>query len=184
VLLYIHGFGSSGKSGKAEILRDAFGDRIIAPSLSPIPELAVDTLEQIATCIRTSGQKLCIGGSSLGGYYATWLAEKFDAKAFLINPAVKPYNTLASKVGLNHSYYDFSNYEFTQHHIDFLKRYDVQKITPERYLALLQSGDEVLDYREALEKYEGATIDLEEGGTHGYEGLERKIEKIASFLGC
>jgi len=182
-LLYIHGFGSSGKSGKAEIFRNILGDRIIAPSLPPIPELAIDTLEQIVSCIRNSGHEAVLTGSSLGGYYATCLADKYDLKAVLINPAIKPYNTLAAHLGLNHSYYDLSNYEFTQQHINKLKDYDVAAPKAENFMLLLQTGDTVLDYHEAVEKFPGATIDIEEGGTHGYEGIERKIDQVVDFLG-
>ncbi len=182
MLLYIHGFGSSAMSGKAQILREILGEKMIAPSLSPIPELAVDTLEQIFSCIERSGERTVVMGSSLGGYYATYLAQKYDTKAVLVNPAVKPYNTLATRIGINHSYYDFSNYEFTQKHIEHLRTYDVATPKAENFMLLLQTGDTILDYREAVEKFRGAEIDIEEGGSHGYEGLERKIEKIMKFL--
>ncbi len=182
MLLYIHGFGSSGKSGKAMMMRERLAERVIAPSLPPIPDLAVDTLEQIVACMQQCDEPIAFAGSSLGGYYAAWLAEKYGAKAVLINPSVYPYRTLASHIGFNHSYYDFSDYEFTQKHIDALRRYEVHDPDPSRYLLLLQAGDEVLDYREALQKFQGAQIDIEEGGSHGYEGFERKIAKIADFL--
>jgi len=182
VLLYIHGFGSSGKSGKAEIFRNFFANQIIAPSLSPIPELAIDTLEQIADSVCQCGRRIVFAGSSLGGYYATYLAHKYESRAVLINPAVKPYLTLASRIGLNHSYYDFSDYEFTQTHINHLRHYDVAEPQTDRYMLLLQTGDTVLDYREAAEKFGGAKIDIEEGGSHGYEGVERKMESIKDFL--
>jgi len=183
ILLYIHGFGSSGKGGKAEILRNILRDQIIAPSLPPIPELAVDTLEQMVSCIRNSGHEAVLTGSSLGGYYATYLADKYNLKAVLINPAIKPYNTLAARLGLNHSYYDFSNYEFTQKHIDKLRDYDVAEPKVENFMLLLRTGDTVLDYREAVEKFSGATIDIEKGGTHSYEDIEQKIDQIVHFLG-
>jgi predicted esterase YcpF (UPF0227 family) len=182
MLLYIHGFGSSAKSGKAMLMRERLGEKIIAPSLSPIPELAIDTLDQIAGMVQSLGENIVFAGSSLGGYYATYLADKYNAKAVLINPSVKPYNTLSSNIGFNHSYYDFSNYEFTQKHIEHLKTFDVENIHPENFMLLLQTGDDVLDYREAVKKFRGAQIDIEEGGSHGYEGFERKIEKIIKFL--
>ena len=182
MLLYIHGFGSSARSAKAMLLREKFGAKIIAPSLSPIPELAMDTLEQIIECSQQKGEKAVLAGSSLGGYYASYLADKYNTKAVLINPAIKPYNTLSRHIGLNHSYYDFSNYEFTQKHIAYLKKFDVERINPENYLLLLQKGDDVLDYTEAVKKFRGAEMDIEEGGSHGYEGFERKIGNIAAFL--
>jgi predicted esterase YcpF (UPF0227 family) len=182
MLIYIHGFGSSGKSGKAMLLRKHLLEGVIAPSLPPIPDLAVDTLEQIVSCIQQCEAPFFFAGSSLGGYYAAYLADKYDTKAVLINPSVKPYRTLAAHIGLNHSYYDFSDYEFTQKHIDTLRKYDVKNPDPSRYLLLLQTGDEVLDYREAVQKFQGAHIDIEEGGSHGYEDFARKIPLIVDFL--
>ncbi len=182
MLVYIHGFGSSSKSGKASIIRKFFGDEVIAPSLSPIPELAMDTLEQIVLCLKKNNQEIFFMGSSLGGYYATYLAEKYHTKAVLINPAIRPYDTLASRIGMNPSYYDFSNYEFTQKHIDFLKNYDVKRPNSADFLLLLQTGDKVLDYTQAVEKFQGAFLDIEEGGSHGYDGFESKIDMIKRFL--
>ena len=182
MLVYIHGFGSSAKSAKATVLRNLFKENIIVPSLSPIPELAMDTLEQIISCIQKSGDRVVFMGSSLGGYYAIYLADKYASKAVLINPAIKPYNTLASRIGINPSYYDLSNYEFTQKHIDYLKHFDVANPDPTKFMLLLQTGDSVLDYKEAVSKFKEAVLDIEEGGTHGYEGLERKIDDIRNFL--
>ena len=183
ILLYIHGFGSSGKSGKAEIFRNILGNRIIAPSLPVNPELAVDTLEQMVLRMQNSSHEVVLTGSSLGGYYATFLSEKYDLKAVLINPSVKPYNTLALHIGLNHSYYDLSDYEFTQQHLDKLRDYEVAHPKVENFMLLLQTGDTVLDYHEAVEKFPGAMIDIEEGGTHGYEDIARKIDPMVHFLG-
>ena len=183
MLLYIHGFGSSGRGAKVTQLREALGERVLAPSLSPIPDLAIDTLEQIVRCMQACKIRPVLAGSSLGGFYATWLAEKYDLKAVLINPSVTPYETLASHTGLNHSFYDFSDYEWTQKHIESLRKYAVSDPDPARYLLLLQTGDEVLDYRQAERKYRGAEMVVEEGGSHGFEDFESKIPLIRSFSG-
>lgn len=183
MLLYIHGFGSSGRGAKVTLLRERLRERVMAPSLSMIPDLAIDTLEQMIVMAQSCGQRVGLVGSSLGGYYATWLAEKYALHAVLINPSVTPYETLASHIGVNHSFFDFSDYEWTQKHIDSLRRYRVASPEVSRYLLLLQTGDEVLDYRRAAEKYAGAQIEIEKGGSHGYEGFERKIGQIVAFLG-
>lgn len=183
MLLYIHGFGSSGFSKKAQELRAHFGEEeIMAPSLSYIPKLALSTLEEILYQLRKCEREIALVGSSLGGYYATYLAERFDLKAVLVNPSVTPYRTLASHLGPNHSYYDFSDYEWVQSHIDSLKTYEVEKITPSRYLVLLQKGDEVLDYREAAAKYSGARVLIEEGGSHSFEAFASTFATIEAFL--
>jgi predicted esterase YcpF (UPF0227 family) len=183
LLLYIHGFGSSGKGVKVSMLRERHGNSVLAPSLSLIPDLAIDTLEQLVVCMCESGKIPVLVGSSLGGFYAAYLAEKFDLKAVLINPSVKPYETLASHLGTNHSFYDFSDYEWTQTHIESLKKYAVKNPDPKRFMLLLQTGDDVLDYREASEEFEGARMVIEEGGNHGFEGFESKIPLIETFLG-
>ncbi len=183
MLLYIHGFGSSGQGVKVTMLRERLGEKVLAPSLSPIPELAVDTLEQLVRCLVGRGERPGLVGSSLGGFYATYLAEKYALKAVLINPSIKPYETLASYVGLNHSFFDFSDYEWTQKHIDSLKRYHMDEVDADRFLLLLQTGDDVLDYRKAATRFDGAEMVIEEGGSHGFENFETKIPLIRSFLG-
>ncbi len=183
MLLYIHGFGSSGFSKKARELKRHFGDEeVMAPSLSHIPALAVATLEEILTQLRRCDREVVLVGSSLGGYYATYLAERFDLAAVLVNPSVFPYRTLASHLGSNHSYYDLSDYEWVQSHIDSLKRYEKRRIDPSRYLLLLQKGDEVLDYREALERYRGAKTVVQEGGSHGFDDFAATFSEIEAFL--
>jgi predicted esterase YcpF (UPF0227 family) len=84
---------------------------------------------------------------------------------------------------MNHSYHDESDYAFIQKHIDSLQAYEVLDITSNETLLFLQTDDEVLDYREALEKYKGAEIILEEGGSHSFENFERHFSLIADFIG-
>lgn len=179
--LYIHGFGSSGLGIKARLFREYFGASLIAPSLSFIPDLAIDTLDQLIHFIKANDD-IALIGSSLGGYYATYLAERHNLKAILINPSVKPYETLAAMEGNALSYYDLCRFEWNDHHIAMLKSYDTKSVTHERYCVLLQTGDEVLDYREAERKFNGSLVDIEEGGTHGFEGIERKLELIRAFV--
>jgi predicted esterase YcpF (UPF0227 family) len=180
MIFYIHGFGSSGCSKKAEILKSYFKARVFSPSLSHIPELAIDTLEQMVMQLGAY-HDITLVGSSLGGYYATYLSHKYALKAILVNPSVYPYQTLASHVGLNHSYHDSSDYGFIQAHIDSLKRYEVKEIDARKFLVLLQRGDEVLDYREAKEKYHDSKLIIEDGGNHSFDGFERYLPKIEKF---
>ena len=94
MIIYIHGFGSSGHGGKASLFREYFEDEVIAPSLSYVPNLAIDTLEQLIEMLLEKGETVGLVGSSLGGYYSIYLANKYDLKAVLINPAIYPYKTL------------------------------------------------------------------------------------------
>lgn len=184
MIIYIHGFGSSGQASKAKLLRSycqSKGIRFIAPSLSHIPDLAIGTLSELIESY-LENEKVYLMGSSLGGYYSLYLSDKYDLKAVLINPAVNAPETLQRALGHGKSYYDNSAYEWNESHLDMLVNYEIEEPTVENLLVLLQKGDEVLDYEEAVECLEGAKMVVEEGGTHSFEGLERHFETIFSFF--
>lgn len=178
--IYIHGFGGSGLGTKAALFREQYRDTIICPSLSYVPALAIDTLKQLIEQMIDHATVTLIG-SSLGGYYATYLSEHYGIKAVLINPSTQPYDTLEKVHGSAFNYYDGSHFEWLGQHTDALRGYDVQDITPQQYLVLLQTGDELLDYRKAQDKFSDATVVVEEGGNHTYENIESKFELIENF---
>ena len=178
--IYIHGFGGSGLGVKASLFREYFGDTIICPSLSYVPALAIDTLKQLIEQMVDHATVTLIG-SSLGGYYAMYLAEHYGIKAVLINPSIYPYETLQKVYGIAFNYHDESKFEWNEKHIHALRDYDVQDITPQQYLVLLQTEDELLDYRQAQRKFQNATVIVEEGGNHSYKNIESKFEIIESF---
>ncbi|WP_421717095.1 YqiA/YcfP family alpha/beta fold hydrolase [Arcobacter arenosus] len=183
MIIYIHGFGSSGHGGKATLFREYFEDEVIAPSLSYVPNLAIDTLEQLIELLLEKNENVGLVGSSLGGYYALYLANKYDLKAVLINPAIYPYKTL-DKVGMAMNYYDSTSFEVTTEHIQQLKALEVNEIkNQENFITLLQTEDEVLDYTEAEEKLSESELIIEEGGNHSFENIESYFRKIGSFLG-
>jgi len=122
-------------------------------------------------------------GSSLGGYYATHLAERHEARAVLINPAVRPYDLFAGLLGPQQNLYTGERYELTPQHIDELRALEVDTIHPERYLLLVETGDEVLDYRSAVERYAGARQIVLEGGDHGFSRFGDCIDTILQFAG-
>lgn len=180
-ILYIHGFGSSGFGSKAKIFREYFeklGIKFIAPTLSYIPDLAILTLEDI---IKNCDNVKLIG-SSLGGFYSKYLADKYDLKAVLINPAINPDVTLQRAIPKALNYYDLSYFEWNENYLTMLKKYKITPKNQDRYLLMLQKGDETLDYKEALNLLPNAKIILEDGGTHSFEGIERHLENIKDFL--
>ncbi|WP_108063360.1 YqiA/YcfP family alpha/beta fold hydrolase [Poseidonibacter lekithochrous] len=182
MIIYIHGFGSSGHGGKASLFREYFEDEVIAPSLSYVPNLAIDTLEQLIEMLLEKGETVGLVGSSLGGYYSIYLANKYDLKAVLINPAIFPYKTL-DKIGMARNYYDLTTFEVTNDHIQALKGLEVSEISnQENFITLLQTEDEVLDYNDAVEKLSESELVIEEGGTHSFENIESYFRKIGSFL--
>lgn len=182
MIIYIHGFGSSGKGGKSSFFREYFEEEVITPSLSYVPSLAIDTLEQLIEMFLEKDETIGLVGSSLGGYYAIHLASKYNLKAVLINPAIYPYNTL-DRVGMAMNYYDMSSFEVTAEHIQALKGLEIQEVlNQENFITLLQTDDEVLDYNDAVEKLPDSELVIEEGGNHSFENIESYFRKIGSFL--
>lgn len=185
-LLYLHGFNSSPQSHKAQLVTQYMSDNdcldlLICPQIPAVPEVAKLFLEQLVE-ETLEDHSLNFVGSSLGGYYATYLAEKYSGSATLINPSVKPYETLRAYLGENKFYFDEGVWEFDETHIQQLEVMKVGDITEaERYLVLLQTGDETLDYREAESKYKDSHCIIEQGGDHAFVNLERFIPKIMQF---
>jgi len=158
-------------------------DRLISPAIPPVPAEAMAMLVELYEANRQHGD-VTVAGSSLGGFYATCLAERFGCRAVLINPAVRPHLLLAKYLGENINYYTSEHWMLDESHIAQLRELDVDVITePERYLVMLQKGDESLDYRKALEKYQGCPLVLEEDGNHSFAGFENHIEHILQFCG-
>lgn len=187
MIIYIHGFNSSASSHKAQMLLKhmqscGLENQIIIPSLSSVPGYAMAELKSLIQ--ENISDNLCFVGSSLGGYYATWLADRYDRPAVLINPAVRPYELLQDYIGPNINHYTGESYELTASHIEELKQLDIEYITkPHRYLVMLQTGDEVLDYSQAFVKFAGSRMILEEGGNHEFTDFENHLDTILNFCG-
>jgi len=185
-LLYLHGFNSSPQSDKAQLVLSYLQERgcedlLLCPQIPVVPGEARIFLEQLVEQTLIDHQ-LSFVGSSLGGYYATYLAEKYSGTAVLINPSVKPFETLKAYLGDNKFYFDDGCWEFDETHIQQLKYINVETITDaERYLVLLQTGDETLDYREAELKFKNSHCIVEQGGDHAFTDLERHISSIMQF---
>jgi hypothetical protein len=145
----------------------------------PSPVQAADLLDALA--LRHPGAALI--GSSLGGYYATWLAEKYAMKAVLLNPAVRPYELLAPMVGLQKRFHTGEEYVFTTGHVAELRSLEVERVTPSRYLLVVTTGDEVLDYRKAVERYRGCRQIVIEGGDHSLGQLADYLDAVLEFCG-
>ncbi len=185
MLLYLHGFRSSPRSFKARVVGAAMArlgraDELICPHLPASPRAAMELVATLAG--RYPAERLAIVGSSLGGYYANWLAERLGCRAALLNPAVDPSDDLERHVGVGTEYHSDRVFEFKPGYIDELRALKVEAITrPERYFLLAASGDEVLDYRAMLRHYAGARIHLIDGGDHAISGFERYVDEVLAF---
>lgn len=184
-ILYIHGFNSSPQSFKARQLlaamrRMGLEARLRMPALANDPPRAIDQLE---AAIGELGCPLLVG-SSLGGYYATWLAERHRLKALLINPAVLPHTRFEGYLGPQKNHYSGEEWVLTEAHVAAIAKLEVPPPTdPVRYRVWLQTGDETLDYRDAEAYYRRCSLSIEPGGDHSYQGFARRLPELLAFAG-
>lgn len=178
MILYIHGFASCGIGQKSRLLRDYFGrDRVLAPDLPDQPLAAAACLEGL---LERHDIRLLIG-SSLGAYFATWLNRRRSLPAVLINPAIAPSLLLEDYLG-THEGCQGRPIEVTPGTLAELRGLHRPVLRDdERYLVLLQTGDEVLDYRHAAAFYAGKDVIIEPGGNHRFETLSDHLPRIAAW---
>lgn len=190
-IVYLHGFRSSPASVKATQFRQAVEmlpievrPQLHVPDLQHRPSAAIaQVADWVAQCANIAD--LTFVGSSLGGYYATHLAERFGARAAMINPAVRPYEDLKPYVGMQTNMYSGETFVVTPAHFAELAALGVGRITrPSRYLLLVQTGDEVLDWREAVAFYAGAWQYVEGGGDHAFQRFAAQIPVVLRFAGA
>lgn len=188
-IAYLHGFNSGPASVKGQQLAQAIAalprpsrPEYFLPRLSHRPAQAILAATRWAETGDREG--LTFVGSSLGGFYATHLAEKHDAKAVLINPAIHPERDLALFLGLQRNPSTGEAYEFTAEHVAEIAAFKVERIAhPQRYLLLAQAGDELLDYRQAIVFCAGAWQFIQGGGDHGYRAFTEQIPLLLRFAG-
>ncbi|HSO05945.1 MAG TPA: YqiA/YcfP family alpha/beta fold hydrolase [Pelomicrobium sp.] len=185
-IIYIHGFNSSPASFKARLIRERLeqlgcAGAFRAPALPDRPAGAIATLEEE---VAAAGPEATLVGSSLGGYYATWLAERHGLRAVLVNPAVEAPRLLEGLLGPQTNLYTGEAYELTPQHLAELRSFETGNITrPERYLLLVTTGDEVLDYRKAMAKYRGCRQIVVPGSDHGFGEFGDYVDDVLAFAG-
>ena len=185
MILYLHGFRSSPASMKARLMQQAMvqADRaheFVCPQLPASPSLAIELALQL--CAGWDKSRLTIIGSSLGGFYATYLAEQLSCRAVLLNPAVKPPRDLAGYVGVTTLYHSDEVFEFKEEYVHELPRYTIAKITrPERYFLIAATGDEVLNWREMVAHYPNARQLVIQGSDHGISEFPDYIDQVMAF---
>ena len=187
MILYLHGFRSSPHSFKTGLLAERMralgrGDEYVCPQLPASPRAAIE----LATGLARQGDPatLSIIGSSLGGYYASWIAEQIGCRAVLLNPAVHAARDLASQVGVKTQYHSNDAFEFKQQYLDELEEIRIKEIThPERYFLIAATGDELLDWREMTAQFAGARQQVIQGSDHGLSDFARYADQVLSFCG-
>lgn len=181
MIIYLHGFNSSPQSHKAQVLARYLAERGRASEYAcpALPPLASEALRLVEAMLPAG--PVCFVGSSLGGFYATYLAEKHKARAVLINPAIEPHVGLRAYLGPQKNLYTGVPYELTEAHLREWQQLYVPRITPGRYLLLVETGDEVLDYREAVRRYAGAEQVVIPGGDHSLRSFPQHLTRILAF---
>lgn len=194
-IVYIHGFISSPQSLKAQQLRryvesvnrdsnlgEEAGVAVHIPALPDHPGPAYDAVNALVhQCVQRDAT-VGLVGSSLGGFFATVLAERYGLPAVLINPAVRPAELASHFEGEHENLYTGSRFSLSAADVAVLTRLQPQTISPQRYRVMLQEGDETLDYRRAKAFYAGSDLIIEPGGDHSFQGFDRHLPAVLEFL--
>lgn len=189
LLVYLHGFRSSPRSSKAVLTREVIN--AVSTSSNPIefycPQLLAspkESMEMVTSYIDQSrAESIVVIGSSLGGFYTNYLAEKYGCKAVVLNPAVRAARELEPHVGMMTAYDSDEPFDFRLEYIDELKALQVEKISkPERYFLMAAKGDELLDWREMVAFYSGAKQLVLEGSDHGIAEYADHLPKVIEFI--
>ncbi len=184
-IIYLHGFNSSAESKKSKIL-DSYLEKeklinLESPNLNNSPKKAISQIEKI---IRESSSRVCLIGSSLGGLYATFVADKYNLKSVTINPVVTNHiSGMRDLVGSHKNFHSEEEYEFT------LKDYfDLQKLgleelkKPLNHFCLIKMSDEVLDHNITFDFFSKSYVLSEKGGNHSYDDFFAKIPLILDYM--
>jgi predicted esterase YcpF (UPF0227 family) len=185
VYLYIHGFNSSPASIKARQLHARLeslgrGVEFVCPALPHHPAEAMALLEGIVA--GRGPQSLVLVGSSLGGFYAAWLAEHHACRAVLVNPAITPHEGLEPWLGPQQNLHTGEPYELTRGHLAEMAAMCVaQPAHPERLFLIHTTGDELLDWRIAAARYARSRQRIVEGSDHGFAEFEEVLDEVIAF---
>lgn len=186
VIIYLHGFRSSPASRKALMLRDrlqqrGLADQYVCPALPASPRIA-SQLALYAARAQPS-DRVALIGSSLGGYYATWVAEQLGCRAVLLNPAIDPARDLQAHIGRQPVFFSNDEIDFRPEYIDELRALEAPVTRPERYFLLAATGDTVIDHRIMVAKYQGAKQHVIEGSNHELSDFAQYVDEVLSFCG-
>ncbi|WP_257282838.1 YqiA/YcfP family alpha/beta fold hydrolase [Endozoicomonas sp. SESOKO1] len=194
LLVYLHGLNSSSQSSKAIQTTEYVRDNQLDIELW-IPDLPVFPSD-IVQCLQSHLKKsldlrdIYIIGSSLGGFLGTWLqhwllvnGHSKKARLVLINPAVVPHKGFEAFLGPQKNYHTGADWVMTEEYVEQLLLLEVEPpASPENTLLMVQKGDETLDYRQALEKYQQCRVIVQEGGSHAFEHFEKMLPEVFDFL--
>jgi predicted esterase YcpF (UPF0227 family) len=187
-LLYLHGFRSSPQSTKAKKVAAWVAAHRPdldwwCPQLPASPAAAI--AEVLAGIVAWPRQRMAVIGSSLGGFYATAVAERCGCRAVVLNPAVDPARDLAAAIGTTTAWHSDEPFDFRAEYIDELRAVapPARLTDPQRYFAVIAKGDEVLSWREMSERYAGCRQLVLEGSDHALSDFDAQLPAVLAFLG-
>ncbi|HVY05733.1 MAG TPA: YqiA/YcfP family alpha/beta fold hydrolase [Burkholderiales bacterium] len=187
MIVYIHGFNSSPSSHKSKLLRERLAacgreSEFACPALPHWPAQAMAMLER--EIAHVAPDEVTLVGSSLGGFYATWLTEKFGMRSVLVNPAITPHEGLRAYLGAQKNLYTREEYVLTEEHLAQLAALRVDEPKKrDKYLLVHTTGDELLDWRIAADRYHGCRQVIVQGGDHGFAGFGAYLDIVLEFAG-
>ena len=189
LLVYLHGFRSSPNSSKAVMTGEAVralnnpnkSYEWYCPQLLASPK---ESMEMVTRHIdQSSTDSIIVIGSSLGGFYTNYLAEKYQCKGIVLNPAVYAARELEPHVGMMTAYDSEEPFDFKAEYIDELRALQVNQISnPERYFLIAAKGDELLDWKEMIKFYPGAKQLVLEGSDHGIADYAKYLPAVIEFI--
>jgi len=185
MIVYIHGFNSSPASHKSNQLRERLaaigrGKEFVCPALPHLPREAMALLEREVSGV--PADQVTLVGSSLGGFYATHLTEKLGMRSVLVNPAITPHEGLRTYLGPQKNLYTGNEYELTEEHLAQLAALHVPKpARMDSYLLMHTTGDELLDWRVAVDHYQGCRQVIVQGSDHGFREFSDYIDIVFEF---
>ena len=188
IFIYLHGFLSSPGTHKASQLANYLRAQsspieLRIPALRDEAPLAFAAAETAVRDACAQSDTVALIGSSMGGFYATILAQRYRLRAALINPAVAPQRLLHRHYGVNRNPYTDHEFTLDATHAAYLEQIAPAAIrAPQLFWLLVQTGDEVLDYRDAVEFYARCKQTVEAGGDHRFIGFERYLPELINFL--
>ena len=184
-IIYLHGFNSSAKSKKSKILDSYLKEEKLinleSPNLNSSPSRAISQVEKI---IKESSSKVCVLGSSLGGLYATFIADKYNLKSVTINPVVRNHiSGMKDIVGSHKNFHTNEEYEFTTKDYLDLQLLGLKELKkPLNHLCFIKMSDEVLDHNKTLAYFSKSYVLSEKGGNHSYDDFFEKIPLILDYM--
>jgi predicted esterase YcpF (UPF0227 family) len=188
LLLHIHGFLSSSHHARQNKLENYINAQqlnveVLCPELPDNPAPALAVLEQIIEQALSERRQVALLGHSLGAYFATYLADKYQLRAVLLNPVVRGYDIMCEFFGQGFNDHTKTSFEIGEADIQCLIGLYLEKLSnPDSLMVIQQAADAVVDPLDAEDYYRACRLKIESDGHHDFNGFERIVVDVVNFL--